>query len=32
MPVQAQTDLANAAKALNQLDQQIQKSESEGDV
>ena len=32
MPVQAQTDLANAAKALSQLDQQIQKSESEGDV
>ena len=30
MPVQAQTDLANAAKALSQLDQQIQKSE--GDV
>ena len=30
MPAQAQTDLANAAKALSQLDQQIQKSE--GDV
>ena len=30
MPVQAQTDLANAANALNQLDQQIQKRE--GDV
>jgi len=30
MPAQAQSDLANAAKALNQLDQQIQKSE--GDV
>ena len=30
MPAQAQSDLANAAKALSQLDQQIQKSE--GDV
>jgi flagellar motor switch protein FliM len=30
MPAQAQADLANAANALNQLDQQIQKSE--GDV
>jgi flagellar motor switch protein FliM len=30
MPPQAQSDLANAAKALSQLDQQIQKSE--GDV
>jgi flagellar motor switch protein FliM len=30
MPAQAQTDLANAAKALSQLDQQMQKSE--GDV
>ena len=30
MPPQAKSDLANAAKALNQLDQQIQKSE--GDV
>jgi flagellar motor switch protein FliM len=30
MPAQAQTNLANAAKALSQLDQQIQKSE--GDV
>jgi len=30
MPAQAQSDLANAAKAMSQLDQQIQKSE--GDV
>jgi hypothetical protein len=30
MPAQAQADLANAAQALSQLDQQIQKSE--GDV
>ena len=30
VPAQAQSDLANAAKALSQLDQQIQKSE--GDV
>ena len=29
MPAQAQSDLANAAKALSQLDQQIQKSEGD---
>jgi flagellar motor switch protein FliM len=29
VPAQAQTDLANAAKALSQLDQQIQKSEGD---
>jgi hypothetical protein len=29
MPPQAQTDLANAAMALSQLDQQIQKSEGD---
>ena len=29
MPAQAQNDLANAAKALSQLDQQIQKSEGD---
>jgi hypothetical protein len=29
IPAQAQTDLANAAKALSQLDQQIQKSEGD---
>jgi hypothetical protein len=29
IPAQAQTDLANAAKAMSQLDHQIQKSEGE---